>query len=113
MGEPIDISASVPSHSRQPYGTILAINCIGPSCEDVPVGGVVLTIGLPEHITYRIAVNGEAGPMLFDDVVPAHRRSNVKVIAAQPGDKVPVIWEGYSVYFIVIEPPYFDQCEEK
>lgn len=108
----IDPPKTAPTGDQSPYGTILAVQCSGASCEQVTMNGATKTVGKPEDIKYRVAINSAtgAGPMVFDEVTPANERTNVKVIAASPGTKVPVIWEGTSVYFCIYEPPYFRDC---
>lgn len=101
---------SIPTGTQSPYATIVAVHCSGTSCETVQDIGIV---GLPAELSYRVAINSAdgSGPMIFDNVKPANRRPNVKVIAAQPQDKCLAVWEGLSVYFLIIEPPYFKDCQ--
>lgn len=100
-----------PQGERPQTGVILAANCNGASCETVPNVGLV---GLPEHLTYRVAISTQSGapPTVFDDITPANRRPNCKVIAAKPNDLVTVHWLGLEVYCLIIEAPYFKPCNE-
>lgn len=102
-----NLSFDFPAYQSPQSAVIASVNCT--NCENIPGVGKV---GMASDITYNVVVNTDSGPQQYTEITPAHRRPNVRVIAAQPGDKCVCLWYGPEVYFIIIEPPYFKTCSQ-
>jgi len=65
-------------------------------------------------VSYDIAVTYPNGSeSVLKGVGPAVRRTNADIWPAAPGDVCMVHWsQGYEPMFLIIEPPYFEECQD-